>query len=86
MLVDIDCFLESISRKYHLDHVYFARKIGKRRHFLVGYGNEQFIESNHFDITDKIVFFWQTCSSSFDVNNIMDSLLDIAKQLEQESI
>ncbi len=83
-LVNIDYFLETISQKYHLDHAYFARKIGKRRHFLVGYGNEQFIENNHFDITDNIVFFWQTRADLFDVQIIRDSLLNIARQLEQE--
>ena len=81
---NIFAFLQAVCQEHHLNRAYFAQKIGKRRHFLVGYGDEKFLENNHFDITDTIVFFWQARSNSFDIQMIKTDLLVVAKQLEQE--
>ena len=76
--------LKEVCRKNNLEHAYLAQKIGKRRHFLVGYGNEKFTQTNHVDLTDNIAFFWQAKSKVSDIKSLIKFLIIQINQLELE--
>ncbi|MDX9703957.1 MAG: hypothetical protein RBU23_13075 [Candidatus Auribacterota bacterium] len=87
MLIDnkrqqLNLFLKDLCEKHAFEHAYIAQKIGKRRHFIAGYGKENFTHTNRIDINGKIVFFWQGCSKILDMETFMDNLISIVKQLE----
>ena len=55
--------LEETSRRlcgeYSLENVYFARILGKRRHYLAGCGKEVFLPAHQIELTGDIAVFWQ---------------------------
>jgi len=75
--------LKKLCQNYNLEHAYLARKIGKRRHFLVGYGKESFTQTNHIDLTNQIIIFWQGQPQLFDIKERLDNLIQNINQLVQ---
>mgnify|MGYP000084229118 FL=1 len=44
--------------RFGLHRVYFARPLGRRRHFLAGAGHETFLPAQSAFLFDNLVVFW----------------------------
>ena len=89
MLVDhikkeLEKVAKNMCKTHNLQHVYFTHKLGKRRHYLAGYGQEIFSNTHHLDITEKTTLFWQGNLIERDISMIISRLAPLAKKVEQE--
>ncbi len=50
---------KDLRRLYHLQHVYFSQKLGKRSHFLAGSGETAFGTVHQLEIADDISIHWE---------------------------
>ena len=68
----------------NIPRFYLTQKLGKRRHFLTGYGRETFAHTRHPDITENITVSWQGDLTESEISTIVNGLTLLVKRVEQE--
>ena len=81
---ELEKVAKNMCKIHNLQHVYFTHKLGKRRHYLAGYGQEMFSNTHHLDITKKTILFWQGNLIEKDISIIICRLVPLARKVERE--
>lgn len=81
---ELETAAKDVCETHNLQHVYFTYNLGKRRHYLAGYGQETFSNTHHLDITEKITLCCQGNLIESDISMIITRLAPLAKTVEQE--
>lgn len=69
---------------FGLYKVYFAQHLGRRRHYLAGYGKEMFMHPDKAVLTEKISVFWEGKLLGERKKALVEALRPIAEQVEKE--
>jgi len=72
-----------IGERQKLSYVYFSRRLGKRRHFLAGWGQPGFTETQHLTVNDQLDLAWQGPMSQTEAKTVIGSLSEIFEQLHE---
>lgn len=59
-LQNLEKIAERIRQESELARVYFARRVGRRMHFLAGAGKQQLSTTEHACVQEDLHLFWQT--------------------------
>jgi len=70
---------ELICRKYKLRRAYFAQVLGKRRHFLAGFGEADYSRPEQMVLGHNIALFWHGELNEEARQAVMDSLGKLAR-------
>ena len=70
--------------RFGLHRVYFARPLGRRNHFLAGYGEEMFVQPEKKPLTKKLTVFWEGDISEEKSQALLEELIPFAKKVSKE--
>jgi len=73
-----------LCRKNSLTQVYFAQPLGRRQHYLAGYGEENYTSTEHLVLSQNLVIFWQGILSEEVKLLIQCNLIPLAEIVEHE--
>jgi len=73
-----------LCRKNHLIQVYFAQPLGRRQHYLAGYGEENYTSTEHLVLSKNLALFWQGILSEEEKWLIQCNLIPLAEIVEHE--
>jgi len=74
---------KDVCQKFCLDRVYFAKAMGKRNHFLAGYGRETFVGSQKIALTPKVNVFIQGELSKTQKEILHQELISFIQQIRE---
>ncbi len=75
---------EKIVKTYNLYNFYFAQMLGNRRHYLAGYRQQNFSDTESLSLTKKIEVFWQGNLTPRSIAAIKEILIPILKKIEKQ--
>ena len=75
---------KQLCEEFALGKVYFAQIQGKRRHYLAGYGEEEYKHTEHIALSTNVAFFWQGCLSESARQRLRATLAQLVASIEKE--
>lgn len=75
-----------LGRQRNLCYVSFSRRLGKRRHFLAGWGKPEYTETHHQALNDQIDLSWQGTMTPTEAATIIRPYMALLEQISSHWI
>ncbi|MDQ7032832.1 MAG: hypothetical protein Q9M37_09005 [Desulfonauticus sp.] len=69
--------------KYKLEKVYFTQILGKRSHFLAGYGQESFVRPKKITLSDQLAVFIEGELTPAQNTSLKQELIPFAQKIKE---